>query len=247
MELLKLMTKYYIDTAKRALKFSIKNWPVMFALVIYSVILALGGILLSKLSFLGGLVLAIIAAACTSSYLYLIENIINNRIADTNDFKNSFTPYLGRVMNITFYIWIASLLYGLIADVIIKTPYGNIINTAVLILVVILLNPLPEMIYQTNNSETGVFPASFNFMKENFIEWAVPNLLFNLAIYYLFGGNIGLSFSLSMKFSAVGIIKFLLGLFVVLFMMVYRGILFRFLNGSTRRSRLFKLRMLSFK
>lgn len=247
MELLKLMTKYYINTAKRALKLSIKNWPVMFALVIYSTILSLGGILLAKLSFLGGLILAIISAACTSSYLYLIQNIINNRIADANDFKNSFTPYLTRVMNITFYIWIASLLYGLLSNAISKIPYGNIINIAVPIIAVILLNPLPEMIYQTYNSEASIFSASFNFMKENFIEWMVPNLLFNLALYYLLGGNISLGLSVGMQFGIVGTIKFVLGLFVVLFMMVYRGILFRFLNESTRRSRLFKLRMLSYK
>jgi hypothetical protein len=234
------MLKYYYNTCIRSFKLAAKNWPVMFVLIVYSLIMGLVSIAVSPLGFLGGFITAIASAACASSYLYLIENIIYSRIASMNDFKNSFTPYLRRVINISFYIWIATTLYSFVSRAFYTLSYGWVINIIVELAAVIVLNPIPEIIYQTNNSDMGVFSAAYEFMKENFVEWIVPNLLLLAAVYFLIGGGL---FSF-LSINVLGIVKFVIGLFVVLFTMIFRGILFRFLNESTRRSRLFKLRML---
>lgn len=245
MELVGLMIKYYFNTAVRAGKLAVKNWPVMFVLLVYSVILTVVGVLAGGLYFIGGIIIAIVSAACISSYLYLIENIIYSRIAGFNDFKNSFTPYLRKVINITFYIWIATYIYSLLSRALMGLPFIGIINMLVELAVVVVLNPLPEIIYQTNYMDLGAIGASYEFMKENFIEWLVPNIILLGAIYYLFNGNM-LSFSVY-AVSVVSIVKYIAGLFLLLFTMVFRGILFRFLNESTRRSRVYKLKMLNFK
>lgn len=246
MELLGLMLRYYYNTAGRALKLAVRNWPVMFALLVYGILLTVTGLLTGRIYILGGIILAVVSAACISSYLYLIENIIYSRIAGFNDFKNSFTPYIRKVINITFYIWIASIIYSLFSGSILsKIPYGWIVNILVDLAVVIALNPLPEVIYQTNYMDIGAISAAFEFMKENFIEWLAPNVILLGLIYYLFNGR-AFSFSFNAMI-AVSIAKYIAGLFVILFAMIFRGILFRFLNESTRRSRVFKLKMIDYK
>ncbi|HBM81158.1 MAG: hypothetical protein QME45_08435 [Clostridiales bacterium] len=241
MELTRLMIKYYINTVKRSFKLTVINWKVSFVLIIYSALMGVTYALASRLYFVGGILVALVSAACISSYLYLIEEIINSRVVSIYDFKNSFTPYLGRVINVTFYIWIASLVYNLLILRIIQNISGGfVINLIVYIAVIVLLNPIFEFIYQSYVTELNIFSACVSFMKDNFIEWMIPNAILILLIYYLFGG---LSF-ITWPRNVPGILKYIAGLFVLLFTMIYRGILFRFLNESTRRSRLFKLRML---
>lgn len=241
MELISLMTKYYLNTAVRAFKMTIRNWQAALVLIIYTIITSVAVIIASRLGMLGGILLAVVSAACIGSYLYLIETILNSRIANINDFKNSFTPYLRRVMNVTFYIWIASLVYSLlILRALVAIPYGTVVNLLINLAVLVLLNPLPEFIYQTYHADLNIFRACFEFMKENFIEWMVPNVILLSTVYFLMTG--GISFTLGA--GVIAIIKYAAGLFILLFTMLYRGILFRFLNESTRRSRLFKLRML---
>lgn len=240
MELLNLMMKYYIRTGERSFKYVIKNWPVMFALVVYSVIMMLAGIIGSRAYIIGGFIIAIVGAACSGSYLYIIQNVINSRVVTMDDFKYSFTAYLRRVMNTAFYLWIASLVFGLLTQALYRSPYGWIFTMVVYGVVFILLNPLPEFIYQTYHSELSLFRACYEFMKDNFWEWAIPNIIMLGILYYTSGSG----FVPFLRFDVIGMIKYLAGLFVFFYTMVYRGILFRFLNESTRRSRLFKLRML---
>lgn len=104
---------------------------------------------------------------------------------------------------------------------------------------------MPEIIYQTNYYDLGALSASYEFMKENFIEWLAPNAVLLGAVYYIFNGGLPL-FSLNAMF-IVSAVKYIAGLFIILFTMIFRGILFRFLNESTRRSRVYKLKMLNFK
>jgi len=240
MELLNRMIKYYINTGIRSFKLVKKNLPVMFALIVYSIIISFSSLLLGGTYFIGGLIIAVITAACIGSYLYLIENVINSRIVDMNDFKNSFRVYIVRVMNTVFYIWVASLLLSFLSRAFYAIPYRGYLGFIIYIAALVALNPLPEMIYQTYHQEISLFRASFEFMKENFWEWMAPNAIFIALLYFITQGNLLLPFGLDV----IRFIRYLLGLFLLFYFMVFRGILFRFLNESTRRSRLFKLRML---
>lgn len=244
MELINLMVKYYMNTIVRSFKLAIKNWSVSLMLIVYSTVLIIASVVIQGLPLIGGMILAALTAACTGSYLFIIEMIINTRVVRINDIKNSFLPYLRRIINITFYLWIAMIIYTFIVQRVLQSfSYGWIINTVIFFTAFILLNPLPEFIYQTSVFELGIFKASANFVIENFIEWVIPNAVLLGLLYFLFNS----SFMVFQSFNVVYILKYLIGLFIFLFTMVYRGILFRFLNESTRRSRLFKLRMLNLK
>lgn len=241
MELARLMLKYYINTAKRSWKMCTKNWMALIMLCAYSVILYAASFILLKIYFVGGIIYAIVVAACGGSWLYMAESIINNRIVDFEDFKYSFKPYTIRVLNVTFYIWVAGLIYSMVISRLFQmTAFGWIFDIIVYIAVLVILNPLPELIYQTYHPELQLFRDSLEFIRDNFLEWMIPNAVLGAAFYLLF---VKMPALLPVKIGA-DIIKYIAAAFLVLYGSVYRGILFRFLNESTRRSRLFKLRML---
>ena len=49
----------------------------------------------------------------------------------------------------------------------------------------ILLNPVPELIYQGRASGLELISASYNFIVENWIEWLMPNIILFAAGYFL--------------------------------------------------------------
>jgi hypothetical protein len=102
----------------------------------------------------------------------------------------------------------------------------------------ILLNPVPEFIYQTRASGLELISASYNFIVENWIEWLVPNVFLFAAGYILLQVIDSLLFGLP-GFAAIFLYAFIAGLGLTYFM-TFRGFLFAQLHGTTRRSRLYR-------
>ncbi|HBM75421.1 MAG TPA: hypothetical protein DD429_07700 [Clostridiaceae bacterium] len=241
MVMVKLMIRYYINTAIRSFKALTKNWQALFYLIVYFLLLYIASASVGRIAIIGGIIYALAVSACAGSWLYLVENMINGNTVSIEDFKYSFKPYFVRVINVNFYLWLVLMVYDLVIAKILGTlPYGGIINSIVYVCIWVLLNPLPELIYQTYHSEIQLFGDSFQFIKENFPEWMIPNVIFGALLYYLSSGNLTFIFN----FNAISILKLALSLILFMFVMIYRGILFRFLNESSRRSRLFKLQMM---
>ena len=54
-------------------------------------------------------------------------------------------------------------------------PYRSLITTALFFLIFLLLNPVPEVIYQTRHSSAiEIVRESYDFVLENWIEWFLP-------------------------------------------------------------------------
>jgi len=84
---------------------------------------------------------------------------------------------------------------------------------------------------------------SIDFIKDNWFNWLLPNILFYGLLYYLTGNIITDLFathlSFGFNFGIPSIIKYLLGQGLFSFIMIYRGHLFKLLSTSTRRKRMF--------
>jgi hypothetical protein len=102
----------------------------------------------------------------------------------------------------------------------------------------ILLNAVPELIYQSRTGGLELIGASYNFIVENWIEWLVPNLIFAAAGLYLLDTLESVIFALP-AFLHLFIYAFVLGLGLSYFM-TFRGFLFAQLHGTTRRSRIYR-------
>jgi len=120
---------------------------------------------------------------------------------------------------------------------------GLIIN----FLLFILLNTLPEVVYQKDYNSWGSIKHTVNFVKENWIEWFVPNFFIIVIMYFLsrqlFVGITALRIMALIRitdlFSPMMIITYLISQVFISYFMIYRGLLFARLSTSTRRKRLF--------
>jgi hypothetical protein len=157
-------------------------------------------------------------------------------------------------------LWVPLLLLdkGLAAN-----PNGQFLAAAVFLLLFILLNPAPEVIYQVRHqSPLDVLRESYEFVLENWIEWFLPLAVvmapFGLSFFFAVSGRLGRGAGLD--FFQVLVLPFTLlegwlqyvglgdasrWLLYVLTpplavaILLFRGHLFAALHGSTRRQRLF--------
>jgi hypothetical protein len=222
---------------RRTVELLAANLPVIVAPLAYSVILSVATWLLAPLGLIGGILITALQAACASSALYLIENIVRMGKANVTDFVKGFSVYLGEILTIFFILWVPMLL---LREVAASTPQGAAIMLAVQVLLYVILNPVPELIYQTRVSGVALLSASYDFIVENWIEWFVPNVAIAIAGYWLLVWlDIPASYLPSLLYSFLLYSVFLL---LLTFLMIFRGLVFSELNGTTRRSRAYRYR-----
>jgi hypothetical protein len=235
MKIIEVTLWLYATAARQAWQSVAKNWVVSFAPLAYGMILSAAGSLALPFGILGGIFLALVSQACVSSGLFLIDNIV--RIGRTNfdDFVKGFTVYLWELVRIAFILWIPMRIASVaLAGV----PNGALIYALIQLALYILLNPVPEFIYQTRTSGLELISASYNFVVENWIEWFLPNIVMTVAGYFVLQLLELFAYKLP-GFLQLFVLAFGFGLCLTYFM-VFRGFLFRELHGSTRRSRVFR-------
>jgi hypothetical protein len=212
-----------------------KNWVVSFAPVVYGIILTVAGIVAAPLGIVGGLIYSLVSSACASSGLYLIKNMVESGKTDINDFLNGFLVYLGDLLTFFFILWLPM---WAAANGLAGVPNGWLIYLLLRLGLFVLLNAVPEMIYQGRASGLELIGASYNFIVENWIEWLVPNLILFAAGYFFLDYFDSLLFGLPV-FVQLFLSALVLGLLLAFFM-IFRGFLFSQLHGTTRRTRIYR-------
>ena len=225
----------YAAALKRSWDCVSRNWVVSLAPVAYGIILAVVASLVAPLGIIGGLLFSLASQACVSSGLFLIKNMVESNKADFNDFLNGFTVFIWELLGIAFILWIP---LRLAATALATVPNGALIYFLIKLALYILLNPVPELIYQTRASALELIGASYNFIVENWIEWLVPNIILFALGYVLLDLIEPLFFNLP-TFLALFLYSFIVGLGLT-YVMTFRGFLFAQLHGTTRRSRLYR-------
>jgi hypothetical protein len=239
----------------------------MLALIVFAVLFLGAARIVGPLGMAGGFLLGIINALLVGATLRLIEQSLSGaRPPRFTDVTESFGYYFWDVIGVGFVLWLPTMLLemGMQAN-----PYGQFLSSAFLLLVFILLNPAPEVIYQVrHNSPLDVFKTSYEFVVEHWIEWFLPFVILILPVVLspsglqeffslsgLVGRGAGLNFFqiLMLPVTAIegwlsyvgidsggqGIILLLLTPPVAMAILLFRGHLFAALHGSSRRQRLF--------
>jgi len=237
METVKATLWIYRVALKRSVELLAANWGIIFAPLAYSLILSAAAALIAPLGFIGGFIMTAVTAACGSSGLFLIENVVRMGKFGLNDFFKGFSVYLWEILGIAFILWIPM---SLLRQVAYSTEDGPLIVLAVQLLLYVILNPVPELIYQNRASGLALLSASYEFIVENWIEWFLPNVSITAVAYFLLGwldvpaAYLSSFFRFFFLFSIFGLL--------LTFLMVFRGLLFSDLAGSTRRSRAYRYR-----
>ncbi len=250
MEILRDLFYTNRNISKKALMSTAKNWPIIFTGLFYSIATII--LLMTVRSFwlLGGLVWIIATSALISNYLYLINTILNRGYFNFQDFKDGFTPYLRKIWSVLFIGYVASLVLDLVAPILVNTIGYTAFGLIVTVLTYVFFNAIPEVVYQKYYGPWETVTYAVNFIKENWIEWFIPNIVLLFIFYIITGNSINVFSIISNVFNyflslGIGITSFK-GLFIYClgqiwfsYFMIYRAYLFEELSTSTRRKRLF--------
>lgn len=230
--------KMYQRVASRAASLAVRNWPVLLSVFAYGAIMMGASALLGVLASLGmavGLLasfaMSLAFAACAASFLYLVEMIVRTNRVTFADFQRSFGVYLWDVMGVAFVLWIV---LRFVTPALATLPQAGLLLLALNVLILVFGNAVPELIYLGHHSTLALLEESYRFVGENWIEWFPPNLL-------LLGILVVLNAPLLE--GAANLAQLGLTALFVYFAMVFRGLLFLELYGTSRRGRMFRYRM----
>jgi len=235
MEQIKAIFWIYKTCLIRTVELVRGNVGIIFAPIAYGVLLSVAAMLVAPLGIIGGIVMGVVLAACASSGLYLIENVVRMGKASLQDFARGVSVYIWDILTIAFIFWIPM---RLLAQFAYTTPNGPLLYLGVQILLYVIFNAVPELIYQGRVSGLALLSASYQFIVENWIEWLLPNLLVGVGGYLLRNLVYQLVTPLPF-FLQYFLVEAAFGLFLT-FLMIFRGLLFAELNGTTRRSRVYR-------
>ncbi len=227
----------------KGIKLTLNNWPIIFTGLVYALVLGILWRVAFMFSILAGIIITLVQGALFSNYLYLIENIILYGKIDLDDFKKGFKVYLGKIYGILVVIWFVNYGAGLFLRPILNIRLGFISLWSILIIAAfILLNCLPEVIYRKHYQVADSFTYAFEFMKENWLDWLLPNVVLLGTFVVLTGSGLNPSAILGrglFSLSTQSIIGFVIAQLLLSFIMVYRGLLFNILSTTSRRKRMF--------
>ena len=231
MAALKVYLQLYAECFRKALTAIGKNpWTLLLPSVVL-LARAWTGRLVYVLGILGGIIVTLATAALFSSYLHFVGELVRGGRISGKDLQRSFGAYLWPVVNVFFVVWIASIVLGLFLG---DNPNLAALLTALSIVAVVALNAVPEAIYlRESHGGMQTIMVNWEFLKEQWIPWFAPNLpLFGaLALIDVY-----------VQVPILGTILLGAALHVV---MVFRGNLFRALDRTSHRQRMFARRVAS--
>ena len=254
----------YRDAGLATWQSLVRSWLLVPAVLLMAG--CLYGVTVAAMTFgmgglVGGIVLGVANALVVGAFLGLLEQaVLSGRRMVWADLWSVAGRYFQDVITIGFLVWVPLQLLelGLQAN-----PYGPVIVSAVLLLLFIVFNPVPELIYQSRTGASlGTLTDSYEFVLENWIEWFVPLVVvfapWGVSFFFAVtsqSGRLGLDFFqllglpfavLSQWIHALGLPSSLSALLLLLLtplgmvlMMLFRGHLYKALSGSSRRQRAF--------
>lgn len=244
-----------------------RGWMTIVAVVGFGFLLVLATQIASSLGMAGGFLLGAVNALLVGATLSLIEQSITHaRVLTSRDILGSVGHYFWDVIGVGFILWLPLMALDMSMQ---TNPFGQLLSYAALLLIFLLLNPAPEIIYQVrHDSPLDVFKASYEFVLENWMEWflpfaliLIPVVLSPMGLQSFFslssrvGRGAGLDFSqlLVLPFTIFGSWLDLIGIppsigwyigllftpLLAVSMLLFRGHLFASLHGVSRRQRRF--------
>ncbi len=227
-----------------------RNWWVGLLPLLYGVILFFIASFAFQLGMIGGFIFGLVSATCTSSYLFFLAGVVNGQRMIPSELGESWRPYLSPVITILFFLFLVRMTLSVILPPVEASQDVAFIVTLILL---VILNPIPEVIYLGRSDGFGMLQESVDFLRENWVEWFLPLVFLTMLslgfplpfVSSLQVGQLGFPFMSATSLlagSLEGIVWNILGVFLLFALMVFRGLLFRILFGSSRRQRLFRSR-----
>lgn len=247
----------YVDAAKQASSALFRHIWIIGLVPAYSLALDLIATLAGGIGFAGGFVVFLAIAACASSFLALIAEAVAHQRVRFAALGQTFGRYFSRVITVFFLFWIVRLLLQMTVA---QNPNLLWLLIAVNTGIFVVFNPIPELIYQGSDDGMALLQDAAQFTRDNLLEWLIPVAIM-LTPFFLIDAQLGflvmaridvqngldlvigaLATWLSPASVAMNLVATALASLLIVWIMLFRGFLFRSLYGSGRRQRLFASR-----
>lgn len=243
MNVVLVYSRLYADCLRKALKGIGKSpWTLLLPIALMFIALV-SGYLLGMLGILGGLIWSLWVDALFSAYLYFLSETVQQSKVKVSEFKKSLGVYFWSILNVLFILWLVDLMFDY---AIARNPHQHTIRLGIAFFEFVLLNAVPEVLYQRHTHGFASITESVKFIQENWIEWLIPHLIVGLPLFLIFpaivnlvGGDVVAALAVAM-IAALPLAIVGGPLFHVF--MVFRGHLFDALSSSTHRQRMYRYR-----
>jgi hypothetical protein len=228
----------------------VRGWITIVAVVGFGFLLLLATQIASPLGMIGGFVLGAVNALLVGATLSLIEQSMSHTRALTiRDVVGSVGHYFWDVIGIGFILWLPLMALDLSIQ---ANPFGQVVSYAALLLIFLLLNPAPEIIYQVRH-DSPLEVLKTLILIPIVLSTSGPQSFFSLSSRVGRGAGLDFSQVLVLPFTILGgwldyagipsSISWYIGLLLTpplaVAMLLFRGHLFASLHGVSRRQRRF--------
>jgi hypothetical protein len=202
--------------------------------------------LLAPAGMVGGIILALVRSALLSCYIYFVGEVLAHSRVSITEFQRSIGAYFWSIVNLFFVLWIASLVLSMLTRN--QGSAAAAAMTLLLLMNVVVFGVLPslEVIYQKGTyNGLDTLQRAFHFAQENLLPWLLPNLLVAAVVFFTVGGGNLLQTAVllspeGMTLGTGSILKAVIAGALLHVVMLFRGNLFKLLDGSSHRQRMFK-------
>jgi hypothetical protein len=252
--MIKMYRRVFVDSISRCLK----HWQFLILHLSYFLVVSLcSGVASSVGGLAGGFFLGMFIAVILGSYFLTISLAVQDEKTSLKEVAQRSFELFGPVINVLFALFI----FKIIGQFVFVSPQTQWLEKVMNLLITILLNPVPEMVYQRPSGLLEMCADSFEFIKENSVEWFLPLFVLLLPLFFLLPFSLRDSlifFTTTNAFDLLEIMflnfadlrllasyaPYYLGfLFFTYFLFVFRGLLFQELSSSSRRRRIYQARM----
>lgn len=235
MKLFTVYARLYWDCLVSALAGIGRNlWTLLLPMGLMVAFVLLAG-MVAPLGMGGGIIMGLARSAAMSIWCYFASEIVAHSKVGLEDFKTSIGAYFWSWINLFFVLWIVDLL---LATGLGRTnPNLPLAMRLADLMALVVLNAAPEVITQ-KGSRGGLetIQRSFAFLQESWIEWFLPNALVVVGVLLFIDRVLP-----TLPAAALLPIAVAAGAFAHVFL-VFRGHLFKELDGSTHRQRMYRRR-----
>lgn len=255
--LLRATLKIYRSALSEAFGGLGKNWRLLLVHIAVLPVCAVAPMIAMQFGgLIGGFMLGLFLAFVLSGYLVTVGAAVGNERLHLSELRYQAAALWGPVIGVLFAIF----LIDWVSTALLRQESQLWLIAVVNLLVAVLFNVLPELLYQRTNASLQLLADSFEFMRENFVEWAIPHALFAGLIYLVspvLAVRVGFmlilsnplrlieNFFLALSSPAMLLQQLLLVVCMLVgtyYFFIFRGILFRELSTSTRRKRIYRER-----
>lgn len=258
--LIRATLKLYSDSAAGATRAFIKGWAVIIGAIAAFIAAQRLSAAVMPLGLSGRFIAGLVNVALLSYYYSWIARLVDKEQIKLQTLHHFDQQLFFQIIGVSFILFLIEFVLGRFA----VGSQGALLVSCAHLALVILLNAIPEMIYVHRYEGLGAMERSLSFIKENWPEWFIPLVVVLLPCILVSPSLILLIFAATDVMLPVGFIpngflltlpswgifpdylsffiSFVLGVAIAHWFMLFRGFLFKGLEGGTRRRRVFQVK-----